>query len=196
VTPSASLAIGWNEVDKCDYTDGLGRNFLWTGLKNKKIYMCGHGAHIYRYGYTTVPAGTTVNFYQVYGQAMMNTRVMRFLNGSALWQPERSYEAGTSCPNMTLFDDDDPEIAPTYEAVSARLQDPSSKNDNYVFMCNGFRGLPHYAPVLKPGIPPHAFTGKKFLKLSEILPRLAGNPAAALGQFEACGARWLLRPGP
>jgi len=175
MTPSANLTIGWNEVDKREYVDGLGRTIRWTGLKNKKIYMCGHGAHIYRDGYTTIPAGTTVNFYQVYGQGMMNSRLMRFINGSEQWQPERTFEAGKSCPNMTLFDDDDREITATYEALTARLKSPSDKDDHYIFMCNGFRGLPHYAPTLKPGIPPHAFTGKQFLKLSDILPHLAGN---------------------
>src|SRR5215469_9884277 len=98
--------IAWSAVRTAEVHDALGRTFSWSGLKGAKIFMCGHGAHIFRDGYCVVPPNTTVNFYQPYAQKMSSLKVFDFLGGNetALIR-ERSFRPGVSCQDMTLFDD-------------------------------------------------------------------------------------------
>src|ERR1041385_5961585 len=96
----------WDNVANADFTDELGRSFRWTSLKDKRIYMCGHGLHCFKDGYTVVPQSTTVNFYQTYGRFMLQTPSLRtglngFISGAITWVPERSFHSGQSCPDMT-----------------------------------------------------------------------------------------------
>ena len=172
---TVNRSIPWSEIGTRELTDSQGRVFRWKELKNKTIYLCGHGAHIYKDGYCSVPDDTAVNFYQTYGETLLNRKVHAFVSGKETWEPERSFAPGRSCPNMTLFDDEATEITSTDAALAQRLKNAPDKEDHYVFYCNLFTGLKQYLSVVKPGHPQHEFHGKQILKLSEILDALKGN---------------------
>ena len=113
--------IPWSHVRVQDVTDGVGRTFKWSALKGKAIFLCGHGAHLFKDGYCQIAAGTTVNFYQTYGSLMPNFTVWGFIAGGQL-PLERSIGAGQGCPDMTLFDDDDNQFARTNAALAERVR--------------------------------------------------------------------------
>ena len=117
------MPIPWSVVRTSEVRDGLGRAVNWSTLKRARIYMCGHGGHLFRDGYCSVPSDTTLNFYQTYGRAMINQHAMAFIRDkSASLALERSFIPGQSCPDMTLFEDDDSELEPTTAALQQRVQ--------------------------------------------------------------------------
>lgn len=141
--------IPWANIRTQNVVDGLGRSFKWTDLKGKRIYICGHGAHIFRDGYCAVPAGTTVNFYQTYGQILAAGIAgpwWDIMTGKQEYERERSFGSGQSCPNMTLFDDDAHCIEITVDALKIRLGSNFSHMDHFMFNCNQFSDLNMYRP--------------------------------------------------
>ena len=180
--------IAWNLVGTNTVTDGLGRTFNWSSVKGATIFLCGHGAHMFRDGYCAVPSNTTVNFYQTYGRLMVNFHAIGFIRGKTdQLTRERSFIAGQSCPDMTLFDDDDSELGTTNAALKDRIQsDPNC----YVFNTNQFDGLDVYQEAT-----PHPFNGKKTLRLSQIMSVLKGNTLEWMCCQELMGWRQHAVPG-
>ncbi len=145
------MTIAWKDVRVHGVVDGVGRTFKWTELKGKHIYICGHGAHIFRDGYCTVPPNTTVNFYQTYGRPMLHDRsrgpLYDLVTGTKDFEPERSFRSGQSYPNMTLFDDDEHCITDTVAMLKRRLGNNLGHMDYFMFNCNQFSGLKTYEPL-------------------------------------------------
>jgi hypothetical protein len=143
VLPTGKHIIDWYNLDHEFAGDGLGRTFKWSDLKGKTIFLCGHGQHTLKDGYVTVPPATSINFYQTYGMCLNAISVPDIIAGlEDHWlQPERTFRAGQSCPNMTLFEDDR-HLLPTDQALQTRLKSiPAAAKDAFILNANQFSGL-------------------------------------------------------
>lgn len=167
--------------------DGQGRTVNWSTLRSKTIYLTGHGCHVFRHGYCTIPSDTTIHFYNPYGRLFTQGQyVMDEIIGGKT-TPDRSVREGQSCPNMTLIQDDDECIGETEIAIGKRIAKEGASDDHFNFNCNQFSGLEKFVPVartLLPGQSPpvngkptwqQIHHNKPCLKLEEILQLVAGN---------------------
>ena len=154
-------------VRNYEVTDATGRKFNWTQLRNKNIYLTGHGQFEYKDGFCRVPAGTTIYFYQNLDSIFLGPKIRDLILGTK-WTPHRIYTAGQSCPNMTLLDDDQNWIDYTDTAICDRVNKDAVLRDHYNFNCNQFSGLPLLGGTGK-------FSDKHVLKLEQLFSVLHGN---------------------
>lgn len=168
--------VQWNRTDVEFSYDALGRAFKWAELqKGRRIFLCGHGEHHFEDGYTMVPPGTSVNFYQTYGMSLQSPWVNQIIRGLAddHWlKPERTFRGGQLCPNLTLFADDPEELVTAEQALEARAKSfPQANSAEYLFNANQFTNT-----RIMEFTDPAGVTGQRnVLNLEEIFAKLPGH---------------------
>ena len=77
----------------------------------RSIYLVGHGIFVLSNSVFKVPANTSVRFYTIAGRKMMQGDALKIVAGTLDARTEELFEAGESCPNMTLQSErDDPPL--------------------------------------------------------------------------------------
>ena len=100
-----------------------------------KIFLTGHGGHTPENGFFALPRNCTVTFYTMYAKLMLESDVYELVSGRHTGDYHQRVEAYMSCPNMTLYKDDDYMVPKTMNALS---QNPDGSSCRV--MCANFLG--------------------------------------------------------
>jgi hypothetical protein len=82
-----------------------------------KVFLTGHGGHKPDDGFFNMPRATSMLFYTMHAKLMLASDVYKVVEGSFTGEPHQIIGEYKSCPNMTLYKDDDKFLAPTNDAL-------------------------------------------------------------------------------